>query len=280
MRTETKLIESKSKTIIIENDDKSYVQSCNSEEQRFFQELMKNEEISYKYGSGIFRALQRVPWLEFRPKDLSINRMQGFYKDDIRHPLSYLAGNYRAFCMITKSVNALLKKNGKEPIILRNKTVEEQIKAVEKLVDLIKHNSSKIFDESSSFYLGIISNLGGSKEKGERIEKITEERLKSEFGEKNVSMKSGFGLESDSKGTDGEIFFDGNTYTLQIKPFTTNFIEDNKMVVLTTGKLLKYTQDLMVFTNSTETLVFLNNNTELGIDAYKFPPDDLIYTLT
>lgn len=280
IRTETKLLETKlQKMIMSENSNQSYIAACSYDEERFFQELMKVNEISQIYGAGIYQALKKITWLEYKPKDLALNRMQGFYKDDVRHDLSYLAGNYRAFCMITKSVNSLLKKSGKQPIILRNKSIEEQAVAIKKLIKIVVDNSSKIFDENSPFYKGIMSNLGESKLKGDKVEKLSDKRLTSQFGEENVKIISGFGLQSDNSGFDGELTVDSTTYSMQIKPFTTNFIEEDKVVVLTTGKIIKYNQDLMVFTNSSETLVFKNNRVELGINAYKFPPEDLIYTL-
>lgn len=279
VKTETNLLESKTKSVIMESSEISYIQSCSSDEERFFRELMTNDKISYEYGLGIYQALKKVPWLKYKPKDLSQNRMQGFYKGEDRHPLSYLAGNYRAFCMITKSINSLLKKTNREPIILRNKPIENQIEELKKLITIINENANKIFDEENPFYKGIISNLEESKLKGDKVEKLTEKRLIEKFGEQNVSIKSGFGLQSDSTGMDGEISILGTTYTLQIKPFSTNFIEEGKMVVLTSGKILTYKQDLMVFTNSSETLIFENQNVELGINAYKFPPEDLIYIL-
>jgi len=280
MKTKTKLLESKmSSKILSEEGGVSYIQACDFEEERFFQNLIKTADIGQLYGSGIYRALKKVSWLEFKPKDLSINRMQGFYKDGIRHDLSYLAGNYRAFCMITKSVNMLLKKLGRTPIIFSNKSEKEQQIAIRKLVNILEENAEKIFDENSPFLKGIMSNLGESKLKGEKVEKLSRERLNKFFGEENVSIESGFGLESDNSGFDGKIKVDGKELTMQIKPFSTNFVEDDKMIVLTTGKILSYPQDLMVFTNSTETLVFSNKNTEAGINAYKFNPDDLIYTL-
>jgi len=280
VKTKTKLIESKiGQEIISENNSTPFIQACSYEEERFFQDLMKNDKISQIYGSGIYDALKKITWLEFRPKDLSINRMQGFYKEDVRHDLSYLAGNYRAFCMITKSINKLLKKLNKQPILLKDKSREEQISGIKKLAKIIVDNAEKIFNENSSFYKGIMSNLGESKLKGEKVEKLSTNRLTEKFGEENVLISSGFGYESDNSGFDGDLIIGGKKYSMQIKPFTTNFIEDEKMIVLTTGKILNYNQDLMVFTNSTETLIFDNQNVELGINAYKFPTEDLIYTL-
>lgn len=280
VKTKTKLIESKiSGEILSESNNVPFIQACSFEEERFFQDLMKSDKVSQIYGSGIYDALKKITWLEFRPKDLSINRMQGFYKDDVRHDLSYLAGNYRAFCMITKSVNKLLKKLNKEPILLKDKPKEIQISNIKKLVKIIVDNAEKIFNENSPFYKGIMSNLGESKLKGEKVEKLSTSRLEDKFGKENVLISSGFGYESDNSGFDGELKIDNIKHSMQIKPFTTHFIEDEKNVVLTTGKILNYSQDLMVFTNSSETLIFNNKNVELGINAYKFPIDDLIYTL-
>ena len=280
MKTKTNLIESKiNKELLIEDTDASYIQACSLEDDKFFQHLLKNDEISKIYGGGIYTALKKVPWLEFRPRDLKINRMQGFYKDGQRHDISYLAGNHRAFCMITKSVNAILKKVGRPKILLKGKTLPQQIVGVRNLVIILIEAAEKIFNEESPFYKAIMSNLGESRIKGEKVESWSNERLKKEFGVENVKIKSEFGAQSDSEGLDGEITIDGNVMTAQIKPFSTYFTEEGKIVVLTPSSVKKYKVDFMIFSNSFETIVLKNQNVELGINAYKFPPDDLIYTL-
>lgn len=279
-KTKTNLLESNmKKSIIFEDENVNYVQACTPQEERFFQSLMKNSSISQIYGSGIYKALKNVSWLEYKPKDISQNRMQGFYENGVRHDLSYLAGNYRAFCLITKSVNNLLKKTGKPPIILSNKTPQEQEEGIQRLVKILVDNAEKIFNQQSPFYQSIISNLGKSKLKGEKIETLTKERLSNKFGETNVNISSGFGLQSDTSGFDGELTVNGKTFSMQIKPFTNTVINDEMMVVSTTGKIIKYNQDLMVFTNSTETRVFKNNRVVLGPNSYIFPVEDLIFVL-
>ena len=84
----------------IMTEAKSYIANCTTDDEKFFQNLMKNNEISKAYGVGIYSALKQVPWLKFQPRDTEKNIMQGFYKDGERHDISYLAGNYRAFCLI------------------------------------------------------------------------------------------------------------------------------------------------------------------------------------
>ena len=278
MKDKTKLLESKESKILTENTI-PFIQACSWKDERFFENLMRTSDIGLIYGVAIYDALKRVPWLEYKEKDLSTNRMQGFYKDGVRHDLSYLAGNFRAFCMITKSINKLLKNTGREIISLQNKTLEEQRSGIRKLAKIIVGNAEKIFAEDSAFYKAIMSNLGESRIKGSKVENLSDERLTKEFGKENVKIESGFGVETDSQGYDGIVKLGGENKTMQIKPFTTHFLEDEKIVVLTSSTVKKYPQELMVFTNSFETLVFSNKNTELGIDAYKFPPDDLLYTI-
>lgn len=280
VKTETKLLETKfQKEIMTESKYSHYIQACEATEERFFQNLMRVDAISGAYGGSIYEALKKISWLEYRPKDLSINRMQGFYKDNMRHDLSYLAGNFRAFCMIVKSINSLLKKTGQKPIILQNKSLPEQVAGIRKIGKILVNNAEKIFDENSPFLKSIMSNLGESLLKGKKVEELSEKRLNKEFGAENVSIESEFGKESDKLGLDGNLKINGVAHSMQIKPFTTHFLEDDNIVVLTTGLITKYTQDLMVFTNTKETLIFNNKNVEPGINAYKFPPEDLLYTL-
>lgn len=279
MKTKTKLIESKINQELLMEGSSNYIQSCSKEDDKFFQNLLENNEISKIYGGGIYRALKTIPWLEYKEKDISQNRMQGFYKEGIRHDISYLAGNHRAFCMITKSINALLSSMNKPKIILQGKNTEEQVEGVKRLVKILVVGANKIFTENSPFFKAIMSNLGESRIKGAKVETWSKERLNKEFGDENVVLTSEFGAQTDSEGLDGEIKLGGKKFNAQIKPFSTYFIEDEKYVVLTPSSVKKYNVDWMIFSNSFETIVFKNENIEKGINAYKFPIGDLIYTL-
>jgi len=279
MKSKTKLIESKIGQELLMEGPNNYIHACSKEDDKFFQTLLENNEISKIYGGGIYRALKTVPWLEYKERDITQNRMQGFYKDGMRHDISYLAGNHRAFCMITKSINALLSSLGKPKILLQGKKPEEQVEGIKRLVKILVMGADKIFTEGSPFYKAIMSNLGESRIKGEKVELWSKDRLEKEFGEGNVEIKSLFGAQSDSEGLDGEIKTEGQIYKAQIKPFSTYFIEDEKYVVLTPSSVKKYNVDWMIFSNSFETIVFKNENIEKGINAYKFPIGDLIYTL-
>jgi len=281
MKSETKLLESKfEKSLMTEQKDVAYIEACDRKEQDFFQKLISSD-IGKIYGKRIYKTLDKVPWLEFRPKDETINRMQGFYKDGERHPISYLAGNYRAFCMLAKSINNLLIKMGREPLnIAFNENKDELTKSVTRMMNILEKYHDKIFNEESSIYKALMTNLQQSKLKGEQVENLTELRFKNKFGDIDFKVSSQFGKQSDNEGFDADVTIDGKNLSMQVKPFDTNFVEEGKMVVLTTGKIHKYTQDLMVFTNKQVTLVFKNQNTILGINAYKFPVEDLIYELT
>jgi hypothetical protein len=183
--------------------------------------------------------------------------------------------------MIVKSVNEILKQNGQPKISLKEKSPEEQLEGVKKLIDILIKNAPKIFDENNPFFKAIMTNLGQSIIKGEKVEKVSEIRLSKKFGKDNVKIESGFGLDTDaSEGLDGSIKIGGRIYKCQIKPYKTFFIEDGKLVVLTSSTVSNYKVDFMIFSNAQDTLVIKNQNTELGINAYVFPPEDLIYTLT
>ena len=281
MKIETKLMESTKMKQVLSEGQSDYIRACTREDEQFFQNLLSNPDISSVYGLGIYQALNQVPWLKFKKRDVSINRMQGFYKDGERHNISYLAGNHRAFCMIHKSVNELLKKTGQPKIFLKEKSPEEQVEGVKRLINILVKNAPKIFDENNPFFQAIMTNLGQSKTKGDKVEKVSEIRLSKKFGQDNVKIESGFGLDTDaSEGLDGSINIDGITYKCQIKPYTTSFIKDEKLVVLTTSTVGNYRVDFMIFSNAQDTLVIKNQNTELGNNVYIFPPEDLIYTLT
>lgn len=279
MKTQTKLMENLIQKKTINEENENYIQLCDKDESGFFQDLMSDKDISEKYGKGIYSALKKLPWLEYRTKDLATNRMQGFYKNNVRHDLSYLAGNYRAFCMITKSVNKLLENLGRDPIVLMGASREKQLEELNRLVKILNINATKIFDENSPFFKGIMSNLGQSKLKGNKVEELSKRRLQKRFGNDNVEISSGFGYESDNSGFDGQITIGNDNFSMQIKPFDTSFEEEDKIVVMTTGRVKGYEQDFLVFTNAYETLVFSTKNVEESKNSYVFPKDDLIYNL-
>jgi hypothetical protein len=113
-----------------------------------------------------------------------------------------------------------------------------------------------------------MTNLGQSIVKGEKVEKVSEIRLSKKFGQDNVKIESGFGLDTDaSEGLDGSIKIDGRIYKCQIKPYKTSFIEDGKLVVLTSSSVSDYKVDFMIFSNAQNTLVIKTQNTELGINS-------------
>jgi hypothetical protein len=124
-----------------------------------------------------------------------------------------------------------------------------------------------------------MSNLSNSKTKGDKVENQTKKRLENEFGLENVDIQSEFGSESDNQGTDGQIFKNEKINTFQIKPLTNYKIVDDLVYVETTGKILPYEQDWMIFTNKFETIILENNATTFGSNAYIFPVSSLIYTL-
>jgi Fe-Mn family superoxide dismutase len=276
MKSETSLLENiKEKDVLVEQTNSWFIDACSTEDQRFFQQMMQDEKIKAEYGKGIYRALGNVPWLEFRAMDKTQNRMKGFYKDGVRHKLSMLAGNYRAFCMIAKSINSGLKQTGRQELDFE----KDPLHAVNELIKILTKNAPKFFDESSKFYAALMKNLGDSKEKGDNVEDLTKTRLEKKFGQKNVTIKSEFGSQSDNKGLDGIVTIDGISKSMQIKPFTKKENKEDKVIIETTAMIIDYVQDLMVFTNNFETLVFKNEEMEKGAHSYTFPSKNLIYTL-
>lgn len=281
MKTKTKLIESKMvKPILKEYVEKPYIQSCTREEEKVFQELIKNYEIGLKYNTGIHNALKKVSWLEYLENNIETDLMGGYYKDGERHRISYLPGNYRAFCLIAKSVNNLLISLNQEPLNFTSDSTEETKTSIDRLVNIIVKNAEKIFDESSPFYRAIMSNLKESLSRGDKTEKLTKQRLIQKFGESNVKDLSKFGSLTDSGGKDVEITMNGVNYSAQIKPFNKKEDAKDKIIIYTSGTLKKYDQDLMIFTNFVKTYIFKNTYIDFIPGAYVLPKENLIYTLT
>lgn len=278
MKTETDLIEENFKRIIMKENDgkqKNYIEACTRTEESFFKDLMSKEKIGRKYKIEIKDILKEIPWLEYRPPQNGIN--DGFYFEGERHRLSWLGGNFRAFCLIAKSVsNALVV--GNEPPLDFKGSEENQYKSIVKLVNTLRKYKDRIFATDSPLYMAIIENMEQSKEKGDTVESITFGRLNNEFGGENVEIVSGPGSASDMSGNDGFITLNGERKSIQIKPLWKIEEIDNMFHVYTTGKLEMYTQDWMVFSNKSRTVIFSSNGMSLGQGYYIFDQEPL-YTL-
>jgi hypothetical protein len=105
--------------------------------------------------------------------------------------------------------------------------------------------------------------------------------LKKKFGEDNVEQIGELGNKEDMLGgVDCKVIVDGKKNTVQIKPFSRIKQEDNKIIVLDSGQVKKYSTDWMAFTKKNkEVLIFSNKNTKISNGVYVFPEEDLIYTL-
>jgi Fe-Mn family superoxide dismutase len=281
MKLETQLLEQKfSKIIMTEQNDTgkkiSYIESCSSEENAAFGKLMTHPVIGFEYKSGMKNILKKIPWLTYEKG--GDGKIDGFYFDGERHSLSWLAGNIRAFCLIAKSVNNLLKISGKNPLDLSG-SEDEVLNEIKRLVEIVGKYKDKIFATDSVFYRAIEENLKQSKDKGDKVEEVAFKRLKSKFGGSNVEIISGPGIESDFQGNDGFIDLNGTKISIQVKPLWK--VEENidGYHVYTTGKIEGYEQDWMVFSNNRSTLVFDNKGME-DRENYYFFPNPPIYNLT
>jgi Fe-Mn family superoxide dismutase len=281
MKLETQLLEQRFGKIIMTeqtNEGKkiNYIEACSSEETAFFGTIMTHPKIGLKYKSGMKNILKKIPWLTYDKGDN--NRMDGFYFDGERHPLSWLAGNFRAFCLIAKSVNKLLNLMGKKTLNFSNLDEEVLSNEVTELLEIVEKYRNKIFATDSVFYKAIEKNLKQSKEKGDKVEDVTFKRLVKKFGESNVKVVSSPGSVSDFEGNDALVRLNGQTKSIQIKPLWK--VEENPdgYNVYTTGKIENYKQDWMVFSSNHSTLIFDNQGMEAR-ENYYFFPEPPIYNL-
>jgi Fe-Mn family superoxide dismutase len=281
MKLETQILEQRFNKMIIseQNDNREnikYIESCSTEDIALFSKLMNHDTIGLTYKSGIKNILRHIPWLTYQPRSEGV--MDGFYFEGERHSLSWLGGNIRAFCLIAKSVNKLLVITGQKPLNFEG-SEKEVLSEVKRLIEILNNHRNKIFATDSNFYKAIEQNLKASKDKGDRVEDLTFKRLKTRFGEDNVEVISGPGIESDFQGNDGFIFVNDKKISIQIKPLWKEEETEEGFQVYTTGKIAKYDQEWMVFTNNESTLIFNSEGMEARPDYYFFPSPP-IYKLT
>ena len=124
--------------------------------------------------------------------------------------------------------------------------------------------------------LGLTHDMGGV------TEDYTVKIIKKEFGDENVEQIGELGNQEDMiGGVDCKVVVNGETKTLQIKPFSYTKDEKNSIMVFNTGQVKKYTTDWIAFANQKKgVLIFDNKNTKIINGNYVFPSEDLIYELS
>ena len=210
--------------------------------------------------------------------------MSGIYdfEGEGRSVINKLNTNYTCFCILLTDVNKVLKSQNKPEINIIGKSPFEQISETKKLIKFLELYKERIFNINSGTFKNIMTTLGLTHDMGGVTEDYTVKIIKKEFGDENVEQIGELGNQEDMiGGVDCKVVVNGETKTLQIKPFSYTKDEKNSIMVFNTGQVKKYTTDWIAFANQKKgVLIFDNKNTKIINGNYVFPSEDLIYELS
>ncbi len=279
MKVKTKLDESLELKQLM-SEGKS--QSCSSEEIEFYRRLFNtNKSVESIYRAGIEKILLEVfsnTYVSDPPK----GQLPGIFDlENIgRSVINKLNTNYSGFCVLLNDINQVIKTmEGKEQIVFKGKTHEQQIKEVKRFVGALDYFKFRIFDKKSPTFINIMRTLEEKSAIGNKREEVTAAILRRYFGKKvKVEMISELGSDKDAlQGIDLELTMDDKTETAQVKGFRDKVIDEKKgtITLYGTGKVKYYSTDLLIFQKGKNVLVFnkkpkiVNGNFVFPIDALK-----------
>ena len=247
---------------------------CNSKQIGIYRDLFnRNPEVKNIYKRKINDILRETfPTYWYEKGQLFNNSPFGIYnyEKDGRSILNKINTNYTIFCTLVSDINLYLKYKNISQINFTNKNNADQIKELNKFLhylDLLKY---RIFNTSSDTFKNIYELIKKLDKNGDRREEKSVKELKKFFNTNKVTKVGGLGNKEDMiGGIDAKVEINGQTKTVQIKPFKSFEIEDNKVKVFGTGNVKKYKVDYLVFHNDSKGIkVFDNSNTDI-INGHK-----------
>jgi Fe-Mn family superoxide dismutase len=282
LKTQTKLIESKELGKLLQESNDA--QFCTSGETKFYSELTNNENIKNLYRTGITKILRQMfpqHWVEGNTLEMS-----GFYgveTEEGRSVLNNLNTNFNTFCLLVKAVNKQIENIGKsEKAFDFSKESNRNIKEVKRFLIALHHFRNSIFTKTNEDFTNIIKVLTILWKKGEKTENSSTNKIEKFFkGRVKVEKSSGHGLKKDAfKGIDSTIFLDGKKYTAQIKPYLNTEISEDKIKILGSADVKKYSVDWLIFNNykTGKVLIFENKPISTHIN-YVFNLKSLLYEI-
>ena len=245
----------------------------------YFQLFSENKDLKNKYKIGIIEILKST-FSEYWGKQG--DDVEGIYDFECggRSVLNYLSSNIMVFCVLVKEINKVLLKVG-QPLLDFGNTKESQKVTIERMMTILKSNSSKIFNEEHTIFNTIMSKLTETYEKGKKTELNVFPLLKKVYGEDNVIISSGSGKKDDMfGGVDVTINIDGVNKTGQIKPYQKIEKGDGFIKFVGAGLVKDYSTDFLIFNNTKELYVVKNNQTIIVNGDYKFPIESVVHILS
>ena len=277
MKTETKLLESVQFKRLL-SEAKS--ESCSTTDNEFYRTLFNtNETIKYKYSSAIKRILMTV-FSDLYVDNPPSGELSGIFglESEGRSVINKLNTNYTTFCILLNDVNQVIKTiKGETPISFVGKTPAEQVKEVERFVEVLDYFKFRIFDIKSSSFINIMKTLQEKNDSGDKREQIVAAILKRFFkGQVKIEKIGKLGREEDAEGIDLKLIYGDRTETAQVKPFQEKIVdeENGTITLLGTAQVQHYSTDLMIFQKGKNVLIF-NKKPKIVNGNYVFPLDGL-----
>jgi Fe-Mn family superoxide dismutase len=241
----------------------------------------RNPQVKKKFMYTIMDILKEV-YSEFwyDKGEYAEGQMSGIY--DFEQPgrsvINKLNTNYSAFCIIVNDINKVLKHYGQDPLNFVGKDNKGQMYELSKMLKFLIEFRYRIFNQDSGTFKAIMASLDKSNKFGDERELKAVINMKDIFGTKKVFKVGELGGKDDMLGgVDATVEQDGQTKTIQIKPF--NGFEENEGVVTVfgTGNVKPYSTNYLVFHNDKKgTLVFSNDKTEIQNGRFTFPKESWI----
>jgi Fe-Mn family superoxide dismutase len=236
------------------------------------------------YKMAIMQILKETFSDRYYAKDeYAKGQMSGIYnlEGEGRSVINYLNTNYSAFCVLRRDLNLFLSKVGEPLIEFNNKSPEDQVQEMVRMMKVLNQVKFRVFSPTSETLKTIMSVMGVTSNKGNKTEDVVVEKLKKQFGDENVTRIGELGNKEDMMtGVDVKIMIDGKEYTAQVKPFShiTRVGDDYK--IDGTANVKKYKTDWMIFLKRLEDMVIFDNKNSKIIDGvYHFPIESKLYQL-
>lgn len=241
----------------------------------------KNPEVKRKFMFAIMDILKEVySDFYYNKNEYADGQMSGIY--DFEQPgrsvINKLNTNYSAFCILVNDLNAVLKHYGQEPLNFIGKSNQGQLGEVQRMIGLLVQFRHRIFNQESATFQTIMASLDKSNKFGDERELKAVVNMKDIFNTKKVFKVGELGGKDDMiGGVDATVDIDGQTKTIQIKPFNGYEEKDGIITVFGTGNVKPYSTDYIAFHSDNKgTIVFLNNDTKIDNGRFTFPVDSWI----
>jgi Fe-Mn family superoxide dismutase len=282
MRTKTKLTESiKMEKLLKESKDAEF---CDSKEVKFYKELINNDRIKRVYQDGVTSVLKDVFnqfWVESTNKEMS-----GFYgveSKEGRSILNNLNTNFNAFCLLTKAVNTQIDNIGKpEKKFDFSKKENRNVYEIVRLIKALNHFKKEIFTKNNQEFINIIKVLKKLWDRGQKSEDDVSKKIENHFqGEAKVEKVGGHGQKEDAlKGIDLIVNLGEDSYTAQVKPYSSSKTEGDEITLFETGNVKPYKVDWLIFINPKNNgILIFKNEPVKNQNQYVFKTESLIHEI-